>query len=347
MVTGILKIANTRIFQHIVFWLSYVLFFGLVYGKYENNYAYYFLESTCMLPFIMLAAYLSIYVYLPYYFEKRNAFVTIFFLVITLFAATLGERILLRALNSLPITFNELFNIVFIYLFLETNFMVGSAIAIKLLKKWVEEQNEKHEIEKQSLKTELNILKAQLHPHFLFNTMNNLYALSIEKSSKTSEGIAKISELLRSVLYECNEPEFELAKEVKLIDNFIELEKMRYTNSLDVTFEKIGDTAGYKIAPMLLFTLVENCFKHGISPDPGRTWVRLKLETGNNKMLFYAQNSKPAINDGEEGERNATRKGIGLNNLRKRLEILYENRHNLIITEGKDSYSAELEIRYR
>jgi two-component system, LytTR family, sensor kinase len=341
----LLNILNKRISRHIIFWLSYVVFFGLVYGKYENNYTWYFLESACMLPFIMFATYMTIYVFLPYYFRKRNAPVSFLFLIITLFIATLGERICLRILNSLPITFKELFSVVFIYLFLETNFMVGSAVAIKLLTKWVDEQKTKHEAEKQNLKSELNILKAQLNPHFLFNTMNNLYALSVEKSSKTSEGIAKISDLLRSVLYECDEAEFELSKEIKLIDNFIELEKMRYSDRLDISFEKTGNPEGFKIAPMMLFTFVENCFKHGCSPDPGNSWIKLNLISDNNKIIFEARNSKPAEEFQNSKNENQGVKGIGLNNVRKRLEILYENHYTLSITEDKKSYKLDLEIR--
>ena len=157
-------------------------------------------------------------------------------LIFTIFSATLGERIVIRMLNGLPVSFDLLFNVAFLYLMLETNVMVGSAVAIKLFKKWFEQQNEKHEIEKRQLKNELNLLKAQLQPHFLFNTLNNLYALSLEKSSKTSEGIAKISELLRSVLYECDDAEINLEKEIMLIENFIELEKMRYWRTIKYRF---------------------------------------------------------------------------------------------------------------
>lgn len=265
-------------------------------------------------------------------------------LAATLFAATLGERILLRILNSLPVSLNELFSVVFIYLLLETNFMVGIAVAIKLIEKWVDQQNEKHEAEKQNLKSELNILKAQLHPHFLFNTMNNLYALSVENSSKTSEGIAKISDLLRSVLYECDETEFELAKEINLIDNYIGLEKMRYGDRLDVSFEKKGNPEGHRIAPMLLFTFVENCFKHGSNPAPDKSWIKLRLVSENDRIVFEAFNSKPEETFQIPKSKGHGASGVGLNNVRKRLEILYENHYSLSVTEEKNSFKLNLEI---
>lgn len=284
---------------------------------------------------------MTIYIYLPLYLKKRNALLTFFLVVITLFTATLGERICLRLLNSLPVVFDELFSVVFIYLFLETNFMVGSAIAIKLLKIWIEQQNEKHNIEKENLQSELNVLKAQLHPHFLFNTMNNLYALSLEESSKTSEGIAKISDLLRSVLYECNDAEYELEKEIKLIDNFIELEMMRHSALLKISFNKNGDFNNIKIAPMLLFTLVENCFKHGKMNNPDDSWVKLDLLSKGNSIIFEAINSKQ---NGLKKEKD-NHEGIGLSNLKKRLDLLYPGRYKFTISDEKDSFKVHLEIK--
>ncbi len=230
------KFYNKRFFQHVLFWLFYVLFFGSIYGKYGNDYKWYMFESLCMLPFVMIATYTTIYVLLPFYLKKRNLILTVFLLVGLIASVTLGERIFLRRINQLPINSETLFGVTFLYLMLETNFMVAIAFTIKFGKKWKLQQQEKFEIEKQNLQAEMNLLKAQLHPHFLFNTMNNLYALSLEESAKTSEGIAKISDLLRSVLYECNEVEIELEKEIRLIENYIDLEKMRYGNRLKLTF---------------------------------------------------------------------------------------------------------------
>ena len=273
------KVIQKRFLLHVLFWLFYVLFFGSIYGKYGNDYQWYFLESLCMLPFIMIATYVTIYGILPFYLKKRKLFTSVLLLVVLQFLVTLGERIFLRQLNSLPVTFESLFGITFLYLLLETNFMVGIAFAVKIVKKWIEQQKEKLEMEKRNLQTELNLLKAQLHPHFLFNTMNNLYALSIEKSSKTSEGIAKISSLLRSVLYECNDIEIDLSKEITLVKNYIDLEKMRYGTRLNLKFTIEGTTSDKKIAPMMLFTFVENSFKHGSRNDADNPYIFINLKT--------------------------------------------------------------------
>lgn len=341
------KIIHNRIFLHFLYWFSYVLFFGMIYGKYGNDYGWYLLESLCMLPFIMAATYLTIYLYLPFYLKRKRMFRSVLLMLATLFSATLGERVVIRLLNSLPISFDQMFNVSFLYLLLETNFMVGGAIAIKLIKKWFEQQNQNHEIEKRQLQSELKLLKAQLQPHFLFNTLNNLYALSLEKSSKISECIARISELLRSVLYECDEAETDLAKEIMLIENFIELEKMRYGDRLNIELNINGKVKGHRIAPMMLYIFVENCFKHGSSIDPGNPWINIKISTNDNCISFVAQNSKfNDIDNIQLPNPKNRRNGIGLKNAKKRLELLYSNRYSLNFAEDMDKYEVKLEIKH-
>lgn len=260
-------------------------------------------------------------------------------MVTLIFTVTLGERIFLRLLNSLPITSDSLFGVTFLYLMLETNFMVAIAFAVKIVEIWIAQQNEKHEMEKRHLKSELNLLKAQLHPHFLFNTMNNLYALSLEKSDKTSAGIAKISELLRSVLYECNEAEITMDKEVRLITNYIDLEKLRYDNRLKLNFEISGTVDKVKIAPMLLFTFVENCFKHGSQNDPGNPYITVHIHAEGNEIDFSAENSKP--NNDKVNEKKG---GIGLENVKKRLDLMYTNKYLLEISDEENDFRVLLKI---
>lgn len=332
---------NKRILLHILFWLFYVLFFGSIYGKYGNDYKWYLFESLCMLPFVMCATYITIYAVLPFYLKKRNLILTVFLMVVLIFVITMSERISLRKINQLPITSDSLFGVTFLYLMLETNFMVAIAFAIKIIKKWKVQQEEKFEMEKIHLQSELNLLKAQLHPHFLFNTMNNLYALSLEESTKTSEGIAKISELLRSVLYECNDVEIALKKEIKLIENYIDLEKMRYGNRLGLNFEVDGPIDNVKIAPMLLFTFVENCFKHGSSTDPGNPFIKIKLQVNEDGLLFLAANSKNGNNKNGGFTKNG---GIGLKNVQKRLDIIYTDRYDLNITDIQNRFEVSLSI---
>lgn len=330
-----------RVFLHLLFWLFYVLFFGLFYGKYGHDYKLHLTETACMLPFVMLATYTTIYIILPYYLSKKQLITTLAMVIALLFIVTLGERVYLRWLNDLPITGESLFGVTFLYLLLETNFIVGLGFAVKFVKIWFEQQQEKHEMEKRHLESELNVLKGQLHPHFLFNTMNNLYALSLEKSSKTSEGIAKISELLRSVLYECNDYEIGLEKEIELIQNYIDLEKMRYGDRLRIDFEISGTVNNWKIAPMMLFTFVENSFKHGSSNDARNPFINIKLEVSDKQLLFKSENSIPVKRAYKRAKKDG---GIGLANVKKRLEIMYKGRFDLHCTDKENCYNVKLKI---
>lgn len=322
-----------------MFWLSYVMLFGLVYGKFGNNYPYYFLESLGMVPFVMASTYITIYLILPFYLKKQHFVLSLIFFMGTLLLTCTLQRIFLRYINALEINLTEIYDLSFLSLFLETNFMVGIAMAIKLIKIWFEQQKEKFEIETRTLQSELSLLKAQIHPHFLFNTMNNLYALSEAQSEKTSEGIAKVSDLLRAVLYDCNEVFVGFEKEIALIRNYIDLQKLRYDDRLDIEFEVEGDVDGVQVAPMLFITFIENCFKHGSSNDPGLPWIRIFFRITSNTIAFSASNSKPCIAPAfvEKG-------GIGVENVKKRLEILYRNNYELNISESEQDYRVELTL---
>jgi two-component system, LytTR family, sensor kinase len=329
-----------RMLTHFLFWTFYVLFFGSVYGKYGNNFQWYFIESLCMLPFVMAATYITVYGILPFYLRTRKLVVTVLLVVVVLLLATLGERIFLRLINGLSITSGSILGVTFLYLFLETNFMVDIAFAIKIVKKWFEQQTEKHKMEKQNLKKELHLLKAQLQPHFLFNTMNNLYSLSVAESAKTSEGLAQMAALLQSVLYECNESEIALENEIKLIENYVELERLRYGSDLNLKFIITGPVEKWKIAPMLLFTFVENCFKHGGRRKNGKFEIEVNLLVSNESLIFQTENSLPAQKKPEETNSG----GVGVRNAKKRLEILYKNRYRLALKEDIQTWKVLLEL---
>ncbi len=322
-----------------MFWLSYVMVFGLVYGKFGNDYPYYLLESLGMVPFVMAATYITIYLILPHYLKKQNFVLSFIYFFGTLLLICTLQRLFLRYINDLEIKFDEIYDLSFLSLFLETNFMVGIAVAIKLIKIWMDQQKEKFEFENRSLQSELNLLKAQIHPHFLFNTMNNLYALSLNHSDKASEGIAKVSDLLRSVLYDCNEAFIDLKKEIELIKNYIDLQTLRYDKRLEIDFRVEGETEGVRVAPMLFITFIENCFKHGSSIDPEDSWIHIFLKLSSKQISFLAENSKPQKRPEniEQGKG-----GIGLENVKKRLEILYRDNYRLTITDLKGSYKVEL-----
>jgi len=194
----------------------------------------------------------------------------------------------------------------------------------------------KLEEEKKSM--ELKVLKNQLNPHFLFNTLNNLYTLTLKKDDKAPEIIAKLSEILDFVLYRCNEDYVSIEKEIALIENYIALEKLRYSdNRLAISFTK-DIQESVKISPLIILTFIENAFKHGVINETEKATIALHLESTRNQILFTIENTKPQ----NELSNVSDKSRIGLENVRKQLDLLYPKKHELEIQETQTNYKVRL-----
>jgi LytS/YehU family sensor histidine kinase len=221
--------------------------------------------------------------------------------------------------------------------------MIGPAVLFAMFKyyrNWIRSQDITNEAERKRLASELQLLKAQLNPHFLFNTFNNLYVLALNKSDKTPAVIAKISDMFHYILYECNATEVPVSKEIKLIEDYIDLERIRYSDRLYISFKKEVDDYHFLIPPMLLYAFVENCFKHGSSPDPDLPWIKILIRVKNNRLVFEASNSIPSASNIKE-----VVEGLGLSNTRRRLELLYPKNHQLVIRKEKKEFQVKLDIQ--
>ncbi len=335
------KIKQQKVHFHFLYWFLYFVFFGVFMGKFTSDLSEHMIKTGLKLPFIMVATYISVFGIFPFYLKSKKLFPGIVAIVALLAVTTFGERIIILLLEETVVSLRSLFDADFLYFLLEAGFVVGIAIAIRFHTFWKNDQEQKYRMEQQNLENELNLLRSQLHPHFLFNTMNNLYALSLENATRTSEGIAKISDLLRTVLYECNEREIELVKEIELIKNYIELEKMRYAERLNLELQVDGDIEDWIIAPMILFTFVENCFKHGCSKVPEKPFVRINLQVSAKELRFRAENNI-ACDSGSEKKKSI--EGIGLNNVKKRLEILYPNKYELHFNFDNNTFKVDFNL---
>ncbi len=191
------------------------------------------------------------------------------------------------------------------------------AVAAKLYQRWIVSEEKNIDLRQQKAEAELKFLKSQLHPHFLFNTLNNLYSLSLEKSDKAPEMILKLSDLLHFILYDCNAEKILLGKEIEQVENYIELEKLRHSNNQLVQMEINGNPENVKILPLVLLTLVENGFKHGVFNKEG-TMVSLKIDITKEGSSITVSNKTVEVNTGTDN-------GIGLANLRSRLKNTYFN----------------------
>lgn len=226
--------------------------------------------------------------------------------------------------------------------FIHSVFWVLSA-TLKTSMNWIVQERLKNVVNAQRIDAELNLLKSQVHPHFLFNTLNTLYSSAYQfGDNQTADGIGKLSHLLRYMLYETASTKVELEKEIEYLENYIELQKMRFTNEVEVSFIIQGDMGKVKIAPMLLITLVENAFKHGVSPAV-KTQIKICLHIKNeSQLIFSVENTKFERKVDKTLGGNVG--GLGLKNLQKRLAMLYPKQHQFVTEVVEDKFIARLEL---
>ncbi|MEL7160548.1 MAG: histidine kinase, partial [Bacteroidota bacterium] len=196
-------------------------------------------------------------------------------------------------------------------------------------------QHQISELSEQKKSAELSALRNQLNPHFLFNTLNNLYVLALKKSDQTPVAISKLSDMLDHILYRSDEQFVALAREMDLLESYLALEKIRYGNRVEVVLDK---SLPYEqnIAPLLLLTFLENAFKHGVSQEIGQAKISISVVTDKHGIDFRIQNTVPATAPPERSQ------GIGLNNVRKQLALLYPDRHRLTTERTEDHYLVSL-----
>ncbi|MBN1272564.1 MAG: histidine kinase [Candidatus Aminicenantes bacterium] len=224
-----------------------------------------------------------------------------------------------------------------------TVFMILVATSLKILKDNVSQRFLLQEIKAKQMQTELNLLKAQINPHFLFNTLNNLYGLARKQEKAVADGIAHLSHLMRYMIYESEVDEIHLEKEIQQIERIIDLQKLRFSKEDNITidFEMEGNVKSIRIPPMLLIPFVENAFKHGISLK-FPSFIRIKIKSSaNNAMYFSIRNSiHKQIN--VNGDKNS---GMGLHNVKRRLELLFPEQHELLVRRSENEFFVELIIK--
>lgn len=216
--------------------------------------------------------------------------------------------------------------------------IVALSLPIVLALQWGKQNTHILSLEKEKSQTELDLLKQQLNPHFFFNTLNNLYALSLQKSVKTSESILQLSELMRYTIYKGQEQRVTIAQELKYLEDYIDLQQIRLKKPLRFNFEKQIENESVQIAPLLFIVLIENAFKHGIEPAEEAAFLNLYLSCTTNEVRFICENSiEPETSDQSPG--------IGLDNLKKRLNLLYPKAHTLDISVNNTIFKAELHLK--
>jgi len=347
-----------RLQRHLIFWLSWWLFAGFLYSFSSGilNISYWQrLPISLTEAFIYLIphtflSYSLMYFTIPRFLLKGNYIATLIS-VLCLFVLTgaLSSVISVYLLGTfrywvlgevyVPPHINEINFYLGLLSGLRGGITIGGiAAAIKLMKYWYTKEQRNLQLQKENISSQLQLLKAQVHPHFLFNTLNNIYANTQASSPQASKMIMGLSQLLRYMLYECNQPLVLLTRELKMLEEYVELEKSRYGNELDVHIEMPTEETGLAIAPLLLLPFVENSFKHGASKMLDQPWISLEIAVEDDWLKMKLLNGKT------EEEASAT-SGIGLSNVKKRLELLYPGTYDLQVANEEEVFIVNFKMQ--
>jgi len=335
---------------HLIFWAIYFLFNTLRWGSYFNDYIYSLKTNIIGFPIHMTLCYLNIYVFMPFFVFKKKYFTYVIVTLSAIFLMVLVKFNLTYFLVSTEvwpegpktidrITLNYTIDMMFGELYVMT-----FVTAIKITMDWLKEHKRLNDLEKLQLETELQFLRTQVSPHFFLNTLNNIYALAIAKSSKTPKVIIKLSELMKYMLYETRVKRQSLKKEILSIQNYLDLERIRHGEKLEIDMEISGEIENKTIAPMLILSFIENAFKHGVNKNIKPVTVTISFRIEGDFLYFSVTNPKPAITEFSKSTKPSG--GIGLENVKKRLALGYNsNEYNLIIKDQKDIFVVELKIK--
>lgn len=331
---------------HLLFWVGVYFFYNYFLGYGSQNTTYINRFSLFLIPITMGISYFFLFFLIPKYLlsNKQKLFVlyTIYTLIVSFFFIVLSILYALVFSDVFKINGTSPITKGFLFIILGVYFIVFIVISIGLImnnyKSTLKNEDLKNKILESQLQLkeqELKFLKMQIHPHFLFNTLNTLYGFALKKADDAPEMILKLSNLLDYILYQVDKPLVFLEDEISHIENYISLEKIRFQESLSINFIIETDLKNIQIAPMLLLPFVENAFKHG-SQINDVLKINIYLKTTNDFLFFEINNST---------KNNSTlKKGIGLDNIKKRLNMLYNNKHQLNIARNENLFTVQLKI---
>lgn len=345
-----------RLRNHLFFWILYVLFKTYLNidteatdiltatNKEWNHYLRIFLIQLCLLSIKVPLVYSCFWLLDRYLLRKWTllqtllSFLAIFMVAILLMSALNHSLILPILLRYTQDTISWLALNSLLYHFFTLTFVVGIAVSIRLLRRQYHSSLREIVLQKEKVETELKYLKGQINPHFLFNTLNNIYSLARKNSPETAESVLKLSKLMRFMLYNAGHQTILLTEELSLIEDYIALERLRYTDRLQVTYNQNLDNLQQRITPLLLIHFVENAFKHGASETRFESFISIDITLRNGILRAQIQNSKST-----DGSKSDVAKPIGMENIKRQLELIYPE-HQLIITDNINTFQVDLTI---
>jgi len=328
----VIKALTSRLALHIYFWFVLFLFFFLYRFGPNGVWSPDLRWALVIIATFVVPVYYHFYLFEAFYSTRRYVWY-----VSLLFLGVLAWTFFL--LQVLPMSGNTHTQV--IGFLVSITLFIGVTTALKLLRNDMRHRLQLQELKAQQLQTELHLLKSQINPHFLFNTLNNLFSLARKNSAGTADGIAHLSHLMRYMIYDSSVERIGGDKEVEQIQRIIELQKLRYSKDdpVRIVFEVEGDPAAVLIPPMILVPFVENAFKYGLNPT-APSFIEIKLRFEESSFEFSLRNS---IHEGQEQRENGE-KGLGLRNVRRQLEILYPQNHELLINREDATFAVTLKV---
>lgn len=337
------RILGSRLTYHIAFWTLLFAFNTVSLGYLHGSIYEYVICFLYRMPFIMIACYFNLYVILPRYYYKNALFTYLASVTVLVLAVNCIDLLTLDYLlrigylaRCMGIKQNfTLLNIGYTTFYMVS--FIGFTLGIKLSKDHYIQKQKADMMEKERLSSELSMLKSQMQPHFFFNTLNNLYALTLKKSDLAPEVVLKLSELMSYLLYDTDQETTSLPQEINYIKNYIDLESLRFEQPPEVRFEITGNCDHVYLPPILLLPFIENSFKHGVKSLVRPIEIDIQLIIEPKKLTLKVTNpyAEPVMN--KKG-------GIGLRNVKRRLDLIYEGNYRLSQNRNADLFETELQI---
>lgn len=335
---------NRVLLLHLSFWCVYLSFFVYQLSSYQRgrelDWGRVFTIAFIQVSFAALISYVNYFYLLPRFLSRRKIFPYII-QFLALFGAVITVRLFTERFILDGFTHQEgyLYRTRFVVQMVTSNFFIVVFVGmLRFAQDWFELEARRKEVEREKLLAELNFLKAQINPHFLFNTLNNLYYLAYSKSDRATEVIDKLSKMMRYMIYESNHPQVLLSKEIEYMQNYISLERIRLSNEVPIDYTVVGDVQGAMIAPLIFITFLENAFKHGVTGHAKGPWVKISITMEGKTCIYTVANSKAvAVKEVEK-------LGIGLVNVKRRLELSYPQHYELTIQDGEDRFEVQLKL---
>lgn len=337
---------------HTVFWTISIAFISFIFYLYNSNFNITLIAKAIITNAgFAMAVYINLYLLIPKFLKQKSYIFYVFWLIVLLTASSLVVQLIifypLRKVLHISESFSAFDNNIHSAFFFATLGYVAVSSFLKFIKDWISMQDLNYKlakIEQQKLEAELKTLKGQLNPHFLFNSLNNIYSLALVKSGKVPDLILQLSDLMRHIIYESKEKYISLGKEIEFVNNFITLQKIRVSENVKIEYAIQGEIPSAKIAPLLFEPFIDNAFKHGLPGNEGEDFIEIIFNFNQPEVLDFSISNNFEEHE-NPGHKNS---GIGISNVKQRLKLLYNQNDYALTTKKEDHiFSVHLQLQLK